>query len=66
MCKRDLLASRTKGKTGAPQPRCFGVEAEDHLGVIDVETGRSTLFMPRLPAEYAVWMGPILPPAHYQ
>ena len=36
------------------------------LATIEVGTGKTTLFMPRLPAEYAVWMGPILPPAHFQ
>jgi len=37
--------------TGVKEPDCFLT--------IDVETKDSTLFIPRLPAEYAVWMGKI-------
>jgi Xaa-Pro dipeptidase len=37
----------------------FGVLEPDCFGAIDVATGRSVLFVPRLPAEYAVWMGTI-------
>jgi len=37
----------------------FGVENENFYGAIDLRTGRSMLFMPRLPPEHAVWMGPI-------
>ncbi len=37
----------------------FGVLEPDNYGSIDVETGESTLFIPKLPAEYAVWMGHI-------
>mmetsp|Transcript_8426 Transcript_8426/g.21519 ORF Transcript_8426/g.21519 Transcript_8426/m.21519 type:complete len:544 (-) Transcript_8426:136-1767(-) len=35
----------------------FGVREPGAYGVIDVETGRSTLFMERLPDEYQIWMG---------
>lgn len=35
---------------------------ESYYGMLDVRTGQSMLFMPRLPAEYAVWMGPIASP----
>lgn len=37
----------------------FGVKEPDCYGGVDVASGRSTLFVPRLPAEYAVWMGRI-------
>lgn len=37
----------------------FGVEQEGFYGAIDLRTAKSLLFMPRLPSEYAVWMGPI-------
>lgn len=48
----------------------FGVREPDFYGVINVETGKSYLFAPKLPQEYAVWMGELLKPgdfkAHYQ
>ena len=34
-------------------------------GAIDLTDGTATLFIPRLPAEHAVWMGPIETPASY-
>lgn len=37
---------------GALEPGCYGV--------IDVDTGKSTLFVPHLPPDYAIWMGPLL------
>lgn len=40
----------------------FGVTDEDYYGAIDLRTGRSLLFMPRLPDSYAVWMGHIATP----
>ncbi|OQR76777.1 xaa-Pro dipeptidase-like [Tropilaelaps mercedesae] len=38
----------------------FGVEEPDCLGVMEVSSGRSTIFVPRLPSEYAVWSGRVL------
>ena len=35
----------------------FGVMEADFYGAIDVDNCESILFMPRLPASYAVWMG---------
>uniref|UniRef100_A0A673UQ89 Xaa-Pro dipeptidase n=1 Tax=Suricata suricatta TaxID=37032 RepID=A0A673UQ89_SURSU len=37
----------------------FGVTDPGCYGAIDVGTGKSTLFVPRLPASYATWMGKI-------
>uniref|UniRef100_A0A8C0Q303 Xaa-Pro dipeptidase n=2 Tax=Canis lupus familiaris TaxID=9615 RepID=A0A8C0Q303_CANLF len=37
----------------------FGVTDPGCYGTIDVGTGTSTLFVPRLPASYATWMGKI-------
>ena len=38
----------------------FGVEGEEGFyGALDVTSGRSMLFMPRLPSSYAVWLGKI-------
>jgi len=37
----------------------FGVLEPDHYGAIDVSTGRSILFIPRLPEDYATVMGHI-------
>ena len=31
-------------------------------GAIEVDTAKAILFMPKFPASYAVWMGPILTP----
>ncbi|KAK9705387.1 hypothetical protein RND81_07G052500 [Saponaria officinalis] len=39
----------------------FGVREPDFYGAIDVGTGDSILFAPRLPTEYAVWLGEIKP-----
>jgi len=36
----------------------FGVKEEDYFGAV-TPGDRSLLFMPRLPPEHAVWMGPI-------
>lgn len=38
----------------------FGVTEPGCFGTVEVKTGRSTLYVPRLPEEYAVWMGPLL------
>uniref|UniRef100_U5EJJ7 Xaa-Pro dipeptidase n=1 Tax=Corethrella appendiculata TaxID=1370023 RepID=U5EJJ7_9DIPT len=38
----------------------FGVTEPGCFGLVDISTGNSLLFVPRLPADYAVWMGPLL------
>jgi len=38
----------------------FGVEEPDCFGAIEVSTGKAILFPPKLPEEYAVWMGRLL------
>lgn len=35
----------------------FGVREPDFYGAINVNTGETTLFIPRLPNEYATWLG---------
>lgn len=37
----------------------FGVLEPGFYGLIEVKSGRSILFAPRFPAEYAIWMGPL-------
>lgn len=45
----------------------FGVnDGEDFYGAFDLRSERAILFMPRLPASYAVWMGHIPTPAEAQ
>ena len=44
----------------------FGVKEPDCVGVLDAASGRATLFVPRLPAEYATWMGEIKPCAWFR
>jgi len=43
----------------------FGVKEPGFFGAIEVGTGRATLFMPRLPESWAVWLGQIHPPEHF-
>lgn len=44
----------------------FGVREPGYMGALDVLTGKTTLFMPRLPEEYILWMGEIRPPQDVQ
>eukprot|EP00656_Telonema_subtile_P018009 TRINITY_DN19714_c0_g1_i2.p1 TRINITY_DN19714_c0_g1~~TRINITY_DN19714_c0_g1_i2.p1 ORF type:complete len:471 (+),score=132.32 TRINITY_DN19714_c0_g1_i2:182-1594(+) len=37
----------------------FGVKEPDCFGVVDIDDGTSTLFVPRLPEDYAIWMGEV-------
>jgi hypothetical protein len=43
----------------------FGVREPDCYGAIEVASGRATLFVPRLPDAYRVWMGEIKTPAAF-
>ncbi|KAG6769965.1 hypothetical protein POTOM_025632 [Populus tomentosa] len=44
----------------------FGVKEPGFYGAIDIATGKSILFAPRLPADYAVWLGEIKPLSCFQ
>lgn len=44
----------------------FGVKEAGFFGAIDLATAKSTLFMPRLPEVYKMWMGSIHPPEHFK
>jgi len=41
---------------------CFGVLEPDYFGAIDVTTGRSIIYMPRLPEDYGIIMGHVPTP----
>ncbi|XP_078176696.1 metallopeptidase M24 family protein isoform X1 [Carex rostrata] len=44
----------------------FGVCEPGFYGAIDISTGKSILFAPRLPADYAVWLGEIKPLSYFK
>jgi len=44
----------------------FGVKEPDFFGAIDIATGKSVLFMPKLADAYKVWMGEIRQPAYFK
>lgn len=44
----------------------FGVREPGFYGAIDIASGQSILFAPRLPADYAVWMGEIKSLSHFK
>uniref|UniRef100_A0A7N0UY93 Xaa-Pro dipeptidase n=1 Tax=Kalanchoe fedtschenkoi TaxID=63787 RepID=A0A7N0UY93_KALFE len=44
----------------------FGVREPGFYGAIDVVTGDSFLFIPKLPEEYAVWLGKIKPLSYFK
>ncbi|CAB79707.1 putative protein, fragment, partial [Arabidopsis thaliana] len=44
----------------------FGVREPDFYGAIDIGSGKSILFIPRLPDDYAVWLGEIKPLSHFK
>ncbi|RRT64986.1 hypothetical protein B296_00040707 [Ensete ventricosum] len=44
----------------------FGVREPGFFGAFDVASGKSFLFVPRLPADYAVWLGEIKPPSFFK
>jgi Xaa-Pro dipeptidase len=44
----------------------FGVKEPDCFGLVHIRSGKSVLFIPRLPEDYAVWMGYIRSPSSFQ
>ncbi|KAK7251484.1 hypothetical protein RIF29_34731 [Crotalaria pallida] len=44
----------------------FGVKEPGFYGAIDISSGDSILFAPRLPDEYAVWLGEIKPLSYFK
>jgi len=45
---------------------CYGVTEPDFYGAIDIDSGASILFIPRLPESYLTWSGKIYPPSHFR
>ena len=43
----------------------FGAKESGFYGALNLSTGTTTLFIPRLPADYAVVCGEIYPPEHF-
>uniref|UniRef100_A0A7C8YNR0 Xaa-Pro dipeptidase n=1 Tax=Opuntia streptacantha TaxID=393608 RepID=A0A7C8YNR0_OPUST len=44
----------------------FGVREPGFYGAVDVNTGESIIFVPRLPPDYAVWQGEIKPLSYFK
>ncbi|CAK9148955.1 unnamed protein product, partial [Ilex paraguariensis] len=44
----------------------FGVKEPGFYGAIDLATGKSMLFAPRLSADYAIWLGEIKPLSYFK
>jgi Xaa-Pro dipeptidase len=44
----------------------FGVEEESFYGALDLDSGQTALFAPRLPDFYGVWFGKMQPPSFYK
>ncbi|XP_047057578.1 xaa-Pro dipeptidase-like [Lolium rigidum] len=44
----------------------FGVREPGFYGAVDIASGQSILFAPRLPPAYAVWMGQIKPSSYFK
>lgn len=44
----------------------FGAEEPDFYGAIHVDSGKTTLFPPKLAPEYAIWMGKLKTEAEYK
>ncbi|XP_071389290.1 xaa-Pro dipeptidase [Centroberyx affinis] len=44
----------------------FGVTESDCFGAINVDSGKTILFVPKLPESYATWMGEIYPKEHFK
>lgn len=44
----------------------FGIRDPDCFATIELSTGEATLYIPRLPSDYVIWMGEVLPPSHFE
>lgn len=44
----------------------FGVRDPDCFGTVELATGKATVYIPRIPAECAIWIGKVMPFEHFQ
>jgi Xaa-Pro dipeptidase len=44
----------------------FGTRESEFYGAVEISTGKATLFIPKLPEEYKVWCGSVIPPEEFR
>lgn len=44
----------------------FGTRESEFYGAVEIPSGKATLFIPKLPEEYKIWCGSIIPPEQFR